>query len=61
LRDAYADLLDIDGSSLSSEFLQSAENLQLMKAAIDGNIESYEQLRQIAAQDIITHLVFNTE
>jgi len=27
LRDAYADLLDIEGSSLSNEFLTSTENL----------------------------------
>jgi hypothetical protein len=33
LRDAYADLLDLDGTSLSDDFLESAENLDLMKAA----------------------------
>jgi hypothetical protein len=44
MRDAYADLLDLDGSSLSEEFLTNAENLDLMKAAIDGNTEAYDQL-----------------
>ena len=44
LRDAYADLLDLDGSSLSDSFLTSAENLELMKAAIDGDVEAYDQL-----------------
>lgn len=61
LRDAYADLLDLEGSSLSDDFLQNAENLALMKAAIDGNIESYEELRAIAAQDIIAHITFDSE
>ena len=61
LRDAYADLLDMDGSSLSSEFLQNVQNLQLMKQAIDGNIESYNELKQLAAEDLVAHLVFDTE
>ena len=61
LRDAYADLLDMDGSSLSNEFLQNVQNLQLMKQAIDGNIDSYNELKQIAAEDIIAHLVFDTD
>lgn len=52
LRDAYADLLDLDGSSLSKEFLTSTENLDLMKAAIDGDIEAYNQLLELSGQDI---------
>ena len=52
LRDAYADLLDLDGDSLSTQFLTNADNLELMKAAIDGNIDAYDQLLFLAGQDI---------
>jgi hypothetical protein len=31
-------MLDIDGSLLSEEFLSSTQNLEWMKAAIDGDI-----------------------
>ena len=61
LRDAYADLLDLDGSSLSQGFLKSADNLQLMKAAIDGNIEAYDQLMSMAQQDIAAQVHLDTE
>ncbi len=61
MRDAYADLLDLDGSSLSEEFLTNAENLDLMKAAIDGNTEAYDQLLQRAGQDIATQVHLDTE
>ena len=37
LRDAYADLLDMDGSALPETFLKSTENLDLMKAAAEGS------------------------
>ena len=61
LRDAYADLLDLDGSSLSDSFLTSTENLELMKAAIDGDIDAYDQLMQAAQTDIVTHLQLSSE
>lgn len=61
LRDAYADLLDLDGQSLSNNFLTSAENLKLMKAAIDGNVEAYDKLMQLAGQDIATQIHLDTE
>ena len=61
LRDAYSDLLDIDGSSLSDEFLKSAENLDLMKAAIEGDTDAYNQLAAAAGQDIIAHLQLSPE
>ena len=60
LRDAYADLLGMHGDALSKEFLQSAQNLKLMKQAADGNLQSYEQLRAFAAQDIVSHIKFDT-
>ena len=61
LRDAYADLLDLDGSTLSNDFLTNAENLDLMKAAIDGDIDAYDELLSRAGQDIIAHLQLSPE
>ena len=61
LRDAYADLLDLDGSSLSKVFLTNAENLDLMKAAIDGDIDAYNELLEAAQRDIVTHLSLSEE
>ena len=53
LRDAYADLLDLDGSTLSNDFLTNTENLDLMKAAIDGDTDAYDELLSRAGQDIL--------
>ena len=53
LRDAYADLLDLDGSALSNDFLTNIENLDLMKAAIDGDTDAYDELLSRAGQDIL--------
>ena len=61
LRDAYADLLDLDGSTLSNDFLTNTENLDLMKAAIDGDTDAYDELMSRAGQDIITHLQLSPE
>jgi hypothetical protein len=56
LRDAYGDLLDMDASSLSDEFLTSKQNLEDMKLAIDGDTEAYNRLMMAAQSDIVTHL-----
>ena len=61
MTDAYGDLLDIDGSQLSADFLQNAENLELMKQATEGSEEAYKQLQAAANEDIITHLEFAPE
>jgi len=61
LRDAYADLLDLDGSTLSNDFLTNTENLDLMRAAIDGDTDAYDELMSRAGQDIITHLQLSPE
>lgn len=58
---AYGNLLDIDGSVLSSDFLQDAENLELMKKAIEGNEDAYIRLQEIANQDIVAHLELSPE
>jgi hypothetical protein len=46
-------LLDLDGSALSNDFLTNAENLDLMKAAIDGDVDAYDELLSRAGQDIL--------
>lgn len=53
LGDAYGNLLDIDGSQLSADFLEDTENLNLMKQATEGNIDAYNQLAENAAKDVI--------
>jgi hypothetical protein len=53
LEDTYGNLLDIDGSQLSQDFLEDTENLNLMKQAIEGNIDAYNQLAENAADDVI--------
>jgi len=37
LKDAYSDLLDLDGDSLSDAFLKNTDNLQKMKEAANGS------------------------
>lgn len=53
LKDAYGDLLNLDGSTLSDEFLTSAENLDLMKQAIQGNEDAYDQLCMKVLQETL--------
>ena len=52
IREAYGNLLDLDGSNLSSSFLKSAENLQLMREAMEGNEEAYRRLQDMARQEL---------
>lgn len=56
MEDAYGNLLDIDGSQLSDDFLGNVENLELMKQAINGSTEAYNELAQRAQQDILMQL-----
>ena len=53
LKDAYGDLLDIDGSTLTDDFIRDTENLELMKQAAEGSEEAYQQLQAAAGQDIL--------
>jgi hypothetical protein len=39
MRSAYSDLLDVDGSSLSDDFLASAENMELLETVLTGSAE----------------------
>jgi hypothetical protein len=53
VRKAYSQMLDISTEDLSEEFLTSAENLNLMKEAANGNLEAITQLRENAAKMVI--------
>lgn len=57
LRESIADLLDIDASTLSDDFLKNAENLDLMARAAEGDAAAIEELRAVAGQDILIGLV----
>ena len=56
MAEAYGDLLDIDGSELSSDFLNNADNLDLMKKALEGDEEAYRKLQEAARQDIAARI-----
>ena len=56
MREAYSNMLDIDGSSLSADFLESAENLDLMKQAAEGSEEAYQQLMDKAQEEIVAKI-----
>jgi hypothetical protein len=44
--------LDIDGSNLSQDFVLDPENLNLMKAALEGDLDAYNQLANAVSNDI---------
>ena len=56
MAEAYGNLLDIDGSELSSEFLNNTEHLEDMKKALQGDEEAYKRLQTAARQDIATKI-----
>ena len=56
LKDAYADMLDIDMDSLSDDFVKNADNLELMKKAANGSEEAYKELQQLAGEDILMQI-----
>lgn len=50
-----SDVLNLDVGTLSNDFLTSAENLDLMKKAAEGDTDAIESLRAAAAKDIVQH------
>ena len=56
MKKTYGNLLNIDGSQLSQDFLEDAENLDLMNDVLTGTeeeaIAAYDALAKIAAMDI---------
>lgn len=55
LAKAYGNVLDVDSSLFSGDFLNKAENLDLMKQAIEGTAGAYEQLQMAAANDYLAN------
>lgn len=57
IRDAYSDMLNLDGESLSETFLRSTENLDLMNIALTGTEEeakaAFDRLKELAQQDML--------
>ena len=60
LANTYGDLLDIDGSNLSKDFLTNTKNLDLMKQAAEGSEEAYNDLQAAVGKDILAHLGLDT-
>lgn len=59
-KDALGDLFDLTDEqkdSISQEFLESSENAELMKNAIEGDTEALNQLREAFAEDTINNIV----
>lgn len=55
LEKVYANLFDLDtGKFLQADFTQDAENLDLMKQAVEGVGDAYDVLLEKAAREIIT-------
>lgn len=53
LKNVYSDLLDLPFESLSSDFTQDINNLELLKQAANGSEKAYDQLRLKAMDDIV--------
>jgi hypothetical protein len=60
MAECYGDLIDVDGSSLSAEFLTSTENLEDMKKALEGDEEAYKRLQAAAGKDILAQVGIDT-
>lgn len=59
LRAAMANLLNVSGDVLSNNFLTSAENLELMAKAAEGDAEAIDALAEAANRDIAIQANFN--
>ena len=60
IAECYGDLIDVDGSELSTEFLTSTENLEDMQKALEGDEEAYARLQQRAGEDILARIGIDT-
>lgn len=56
LDDIMSDILNIDTGVLSDGFYQNADALDAMERAANGDVDAIDDLRAIAAQDIVMHL-----
>ena len=56
LQDTYSDFLNLaEGTTVSKEFAENAENLELMERAANGAEDAFEDLAKAAAEDILIH------
>ena len=56
IRDSIGDILNIDATKLSAEFLTATETTELLKQAAEGSTEALIQLRELAAKEIILNI-----
>lgn len=56
LDEAMSDILNIDVGTLSNDFYDNADAIDAMSRAAEGDMAAIDELRNIAAQDIITHM-----
>lgn len=61
MKDALEMILDLDADKLSDSFYQSAENLELIEKAAQGDAEAIEELQQAAAQDLVVNMRVNDD
>ena len=65
LKKTYGNLLDMDGSQLSDDFLRDSKNLDLMNTVLTGTeeeaIAAYEELQKIAFMDLGENLIPNLD
>lgn len=61
MRGAYSDLLDVDGSSLSEDFLSSAENMELLEKVLTGSAEEAADALAELQQNAIIDLDLNMD
>lgn len=65
LKDAFGDILDIDGLGLSNIFATTSSNLELMKVALEdtgqAGKQAYEKLQQLAQLDILNNMGLKNE
>ena len=63
LKDAFGDVLDINGLNLSNTFATTSSNLELMKMALEdtgqAGKQAYEKLQQLAQLDILNNMGLN--
>ena len=55
-QEALSDLLDIEPEFLSDGFITTAENMELISKAAEGNEEAIDSLRQNALKDIVLNI-----
>lgn len=56
LDEAMSDILNIDVGTLSNDFYDNADAIEAMGRAAEGDMSAIDDLRNLAAQDIIQHM-----